>query len=278
MFRGSGSRDLSAAASLAALSPSCAQAKAGPSQLDVSARPVVTTRAKTSRAFCCRPPVPDFRVLRYSFGCIVIPGPPNVLFRARKPKSSTMLRSRLKPLFPAFVLGLFVAQGAHGVEFPQELIDCRAIASATARLGCYDQLADAHAASANHPAQTGTAEEASPAAAAVTTAATATTEPAANFSQEALFGKSGAEIEKSVQEATGAAEINQIEARVSKIKTSATGYAVITLDNGQVWKQTDRSRLRLSGNDQVTIRRAALGSFMLRKTGRKTIMRVKRIS
>lgn len=189
-----------------------------------------------------------------------------------------MLVRRLQHLFPAFVLGLLIAQTAHGLEFPQELIDCRAIASATVRLGCYDQLADAHAASANHPAQTGAAEKAAPAAAAVTTAATATSEPAVNFSQEALFGKTVAELEKSVQEATGAAEINQIEARVSKIKTFATGYAVITLDNGQVWKQVDSSRLRLSGNDQITIRRAAFGSFMLRKTGRKTIMRVKRIS
>jgi hypothetical protein len=189
-----------------------------------------------------------------------------------------MVINHFKLFFPACVLALSVAQGDDRVALPQELIDCRAMASTVARLGCYDQIVDAHTTSTNHSAETATAENALPAAAAVNTAATSTAEPAANFSQEALFGKNVAAIEKSVREATGTTEINQIEARVSKIKTSATGYAVITLDNGQVWKQTDSSRLRLSDNDQVTIRRAALGSFMLNKAGKKTIMRVRRIS
>ena len=58
----------------------------------------------------------------------------------------------------------------------------------------------------------------------------------------------------------------------------ATGKVVITLDNGQVWSQVDRSSLRLSTHDKVSIRRASLGSFMLYKAGRKTPMRVKRVS
>lgn len=76
----------------------------------------------------------------------------------------------------------------------------------------------------------------------------------------------------------GTIEINQIDARVLEVRKSTTGKAIITLDNGQVWKQIDSSRLRLSGDDQVTIRRASLGSFMLYKTGSKSLMRVKRIS
>jgi len=212
---------------------------------------------------------------------------------------------QLKLLFRACVLALSVAQTADGVELPQELIDCRAMASTAARLDCYDQLVDAQTASTNHPAETGTAEKALPAAAAaepaanvsqeapfgknaekvlpaaaaVTTAATETKEPAANISPEDLFGKNQEEIRKSVQEATDTPEINEIEAKVSKLsKSVATGYVVITLDNGQVWKQIDSSKLRLSDNDQVTIRRASFGSFMLKKTGRNTTMRVKRIS
>ena len=198
-----------------------------------------------------------------------------------------MLRSSLKVLFPVWVFALAATQTSNGANLPQELIDCRETASSAARLDCYDRLVDAHTASPGDSVDAGTDEidapaavatpaAAAPPAAAVTAAAEAT--PADKVSQEELFGKSGTEVRKSVQDATGAAEIDEIAARISKIRKSGSGYALITLDNGQVWKQTESSTLRLSDNDEITIRRAALGSFKLRKSGRKTPMRVKRIS
>lgn len=51
---------------------------------------------------------------------------------------------------------------------------------------------------------------------------------------------------------------------------------LITLDNGQVWKQVDSSSLRLRVGDAVEIERASLGSFMLKKQGSKRSMRVSR--
>ena len=189
-----------------------------------------------------------------------------------------MLINPLKLFVTASVLALSVAQTASGADLADALIDCRALPSAVARLDCYDQLTDAQTATTNQAAKTGTAQEAAPAATAITTAATATVEAAAHVSQEAIFGKNEAEIRKSVQDVTGTTEINQMNARVSAVRKSTTGKAIITLDNGQVWKQIDSSRLRLSGDDEVTIRRASLGSFMLYKTGSKSLMRVKRIS
>jgi hypothetical protein len=180
---------------------------------------------------------------------------------------------RLKPLFPAGFLVLSVAQAA-GAELPDELIDCRALSSAVARLDCYDQLVDAGIASTNQTTGPRAAEEPAPATA-ITTAPNAQTR--ADISQEDLFGKNEAEIRKSVQQVAGT-EIEHIEARVTKVRTSGTGKAVITLDNGQVWIQIDSSRARLSGDDKVTIRRASLGSFMLYSESTKTTMRVKRIS
>ena len=178
------------------------------------------------------------------------------------------------------VLAAPTAQIAHGAELPQELIDCRAIASAVARLDCYDQLVDTQAAA--KPAEAVKTEAPPPAAKVVPeepAAAVTPEEPAEEISPEALFGKNETAIRKSVQEVTGAKEIESIQAKISKLqKSAATGYVVITLDNGQVWKQIDNSRLRLSNDDDVTIRRAALGSFMLFKSGKKTMMRVKRIS
>jgi hypothetical protein len=192
-----------------------------------------------------------------------------------------MLTISLKVLFPVCVFALSATQTSSGAGLRQDLIDCRETASSAARLDCYDRLADAHTASPGDSVDIGTDEIDAPAdatapAAAVTAAEAAT--PAVMVSQEELFGKSGAEVRKSVQEATDTEEVDEIAARISKIRKSGSGYLVITLDNGQVWKQTDSSRLRLSDNDVVTIHRAALGSFMLRKADGKTTMRVKRIS
>ncbi len=183
-------------------------------------------------------------------------------------------------LFPACIVALTTTQVAVGAELSQELIDCRVLPSAVARLDCYDQLVDAHKGSTNQAPKTGTSEQAEPAAAppAATTATAAAAEPVADISQEALFGKNQEETRQSVQEATGAKEIDRIEARVSKVRSLATGKVIITLDNGQVWTQIDNTRLRLSSYDQVIIRRASMGSFMLQKVGSKRSMRVKRIS
>jgi len=101
-------------------------------------------------------------------------------------------------------------------------------------------------------------------------------DPVPELSQENLFGKDEVEMWKSVQEATGTEEIDRIEARIVEIRNSASGKAVITLDNGQVWMQTESSRARLSVNDKVTIRRRSFGSYMLHN--KKTAIRVKRIS
>lgn len=188
-----------------------------------------------------------------------------------------MILYRLKLILFTGLCVFTTTQAAGGAELPQELIDCRALSSAVARLDCYDQAVDAHTDSTSHASEAGAARQAEPAAVAPAATAAAA-EPADNISPEALFGKNLVEMQESVQAATGTKEIDQIEALVSKVGSTATGKAVITLDNGQVWTQIDNTKLRLSDYDQVIIRRAFLGSFMLNKVGSKTSMRVKRIS
>ncbi len=96
------------------------------------------------------------------------------------------------------------------------------------------------------------------------------------LSQEDLFGQGETEMRKSVREATGTKAIDRIEAIVVELYKSASGKAVITLDNGQVWKQSESSRARVSVDDKVTIRRRSFGSYTL--YNKKTSIRVKRIS
>jgi len=191
-----------------------------------------------------------------------------------------MLNHRLKLFVPASVAVLSVAMIAGGAELPAELIDCRAVTSSVARLDCYDQVVDAHAAAPSQAAELRIAEDPAPVAPTAAVAATTASEPVLSskpkLSQEDLFGKGEAELRKSVQEATDTEAIDRIEATVVEIRKSASGKAIITLDNGQVWMQSDSTRARVSVNDKVTIRRRSFGSYSLYST--KTSIRVKRIS
>jgi hypothetical protein len=190
-----------------------------------------------------------------------------------------MLHYRYRQILSTGIWLWAMTQAADGAELPQDLIDCRALTSAVARLDCYDQAIDAHGAATSESPEGTTARPADPPPVAATAAArTVVEEPAGEISQEALFGKNMVEVKKSVQEATGSNEIDQIQATVTRLRSSATRKAIITLDNDQVWTQIDNSRLRLSVDDKVTIRRASMGSFLLYKSGRKSSMRVKRIS
>ncbi len=190
-----------------------------------------------------------------------------------------MLNHRLKLFVPASVVVLSAVKIAGGAEIPTELLDCRPLTSAVARLDCYDQAIDAHTAAPSQAAEHRTAENPAPVAP-TAAAATAVSEPVLSsepaLSQEDLFGQGETQMRKSVQEATDTEEIDRIEAIVVEVHKSASGKAVITLDNGQVWKQSDSAKARLSVNDKVTIRRRSFGSYTL--YNKKTAIRVKRIS
>jgi hypothetical protein len=177
----------------------------------------------------------------------------------------------------SFALLSFTLAGA--AVFADELRDrlsaCNDLADADARLACYDAAVDrsrqsADSGAAPTPAQPAARVQAEPASAAEATGG------AASLSQEDFFGKSGEEVERTVQEATGSEPIDSLGATVTKLQRYSYDKVLITLDNGQVWKQVDSSSLRLRVGDTVEIERASLGSFMLKKQGSKRSMRVSR--
>lgn len=176
----------------------------------------------------------------------------------------------------------------------EELLACRDLSSAVARLDCYDAAMDGQEqAGSSQPAAVATEPAAEPAAAAgpATTAEPAAVEPAttaapaaaasaagaATISQEELFGQNTNEVQRTVEEATGSERIDSINAQVTRLQKYDYEKAVISLDNEQVWKQVDGSSLRLRVGDDVIIERAAFGSFMLKKVGSKRTMRVSRV-
>lgn len=162
-------------------------------------------------------------------------------------------------------LALALPAGAAG----EELQVCRDLTDDHERLACYDAVVD-RSSNGRDRGHESSAEE---------TAAAAPAEPAVadvNLSQEDLFGKNSKEVERAVAEATDAERIDSLSATVTKLQKYGYDKVLITLDNGQVWKQIDASSLRLRVGDTVDIERAALGSFMLRKQGNNRRMRVSR--
>lgn len=74
----------------------------------------------------------------------------------------------------------------------------------------------------------------------------------------------------------GNAPIDRIEAIIQSVRIAPSGAAVITLDNGQIWRQIDQERpFVLKPGKSVKISKASLGSFFL-VVGSNQAFRVRR--
>jgi len=132
---------------------------------------------------------------------------------------------------------------------------CRSIAEDVARLACYDALA----------------EPPVPVLASIP-AGDATPPP----TPAELFGRDAGESEDIVLRAAGIEQIEELRARVTGVRLDAYGKLTVTLDNGQVWSQIDSPALNLKSGDEVRIRRAAMGSYLLAEVDGKRSSRVRR--
>lgn len=159
------------------------------------------------------------------------------------------------------------------------LESCARISDDARRLACYDGLAGrvmqgTAVAAVPSPAPETTPEIATvlapaPAAAAAAPVAAA---PVA-VERVAEFGLS----EQARKEREPEKWVESVTARVTNVGQTASDRYVITLDNGQVWVQSEtNTRAILAPGDTVTIKRAALGSFKL-SGPRSVFWRVKRL-
>jgi hypothetical protein len=153
----------------------------------------------------------------------------------------TMIGWMVLPLMAA-MMAVPAATAAEGPD--AALRACRGERDDSKRLACYDREVD----------RLGT-QAASPGAAPAAPAPT----PEERFGREAAMDREAAEREE--QEARQLSELN---ATVTEIWTRADGLMVLTLDNGQIWKQARPDSLfRLKVGEKVKIQPAALGSFLL---------------
>jgi len=133
---------------------------------------------------------------------------------------------------------------AQTAAVPPAFVTCSRIQKNSERLACYDSAVSY----LSRPAEQQTAAP----------------------SAEASFGlQAGAPVmSPTVPEQAGSdsnsTEILSITARVTEITSDRENRKIVTLDNGQTWReQTASTFIALKVGDEVRINRAALGSFMM---------------
>jgi hypothetical protein len=158
---------------------------------------------------------------------------------------------------------------------------CVPIEDLSARLACYDRAAGRPSATAAAAAPAAPAAQRPPqvpnAAPAPAPAPAAAADPVANFG--ANGNRSDPLTAARVQREAEPDAPRQIEAKVTAVRSRLTGEQVLTLDNGQVWEQTEsRREPQYKVGDTIIIRRGMLGSFMLTQAKGSATTRVRRIS
>jgi len=112
-------------------------------------------------------------------------------------------------------------------------------------------------------------------------AAAAPVAPAMSTPQRAPeeeFGLTPAQLEERAREESQPRELEQIEVRVVSVERTASGRALIVLENGQRWLETEASRRQhFRAGDLMKIRKAALGSYLASGPHSGTGIRVRRI-
>lgn len=145
---------------------------------------------------------------------------------------------RLVPLLFLF------AQPALAAE--ESLTQCRQIEDAGERVACYDKVVDSLAKADAIP------------------------------DAQSLFGRDDAEAKRIVETSLAIEQIDHVDAVVTEVRKSAARKLVLTLDNGQVWRQLDNQTMRLKSGDSVVVRKASLNSFLMQKKSGGRSIRVKR--
>jgi hypothetical protein len=184
------------------------------------------------------------------------------------------MSNRLVPPLAA-LLGLAVHASLALAEPRPARHPCAAVADNAARLACYDEAfgRPAGAAASATAASTPTAPTAANAPVAAVTTGVAV-DPAGNAREE--FGLNQAD-KRALAASQGTPAPDSMTGKVVNVAHRATGESVVTLEGGQVWIEVDSyTSVAIRPGDVVTIRKAALGSYML-VTPKHVATRVRRL-
>lgn len=95
---------------------------------------------------------------------------------------------------------------------------------------------------------------------------------------EEEFGLTPAQLAERDRGASAAPVLDRLEVRVSSVGHTGSGHIVLMLDNGQRWMEvTPSQRVRFRAGEEITIRRASLGSFLARGPNSGGTVRIRRM-
>jgi hypothetical protein len=155
---------------------------------------------------------------------------------------------------------LIGAAVSHAAEPLAPLFACRAVADPAARLACFDHES---ANLAGAPAAAMRSNAAAPGAPSVAPGAPPVAAPASSSKEN--FGLSeGTVSKKEVAAGTRPAELKNIQAHVTAVSSTGTGFTTFTLDNGQVWREiTPGGDLLAKPGQTVTVSVGLFHSYWL---------------
>jgi len=188
-------------------------------------------------------------------------------------------------------LALTLPAAAQAQDMAAGLKSCRTIVEVWLRAACYDRIVDGMAANArvapNSTVQNSTVPSPIPSVAPVAAAPSASSPPAVPASPAAArpiveattplarFGEKDLPAKAKIPE--NQTPPDEIIARATSVKLDGNGYMTVTLDNGQVWRQTESSPVRVLNGAAVKIRSGVMGVFYLSLASENRSARVKRI-
>jgi hypothetical protein len=170
-------------------------------------------------------------------------------------------------LLPIALTGFVWMAPCPAAEPLSGILACRGIADPAARLACFDRESAGLAAAPAAPAASAPASAASapaPASAAPASAGAAPAVDATAISKENFGLSEGQVAKKEVAAGKRPADVKDIQAHITAVSTTGTGFSVFTLDNGQVWIEiTPDGDLMAKPGDLVTLSRGVLNSYWL---------------
>jgi len=164
-------------------------------------------------------------------------------------------------IFASTTVLLLSAASTNVYAQSDEINQCRLLQDNVKRLDCFDNL---FGRPYRKQSTKRLVEEPSPSVPAQTKAQQNISSPESSFGAEAL----------SVE---APETIDEIQASVTNRVDGSRGYSSVTLDNGQIWKQKDRSRFIVKAGDTIVIKKGTFGSYLLSKTTSNRTSLVKRI-
>lgn len=139
----------------------------------------------------------------------------------------------------------------------EAVVNCRALAADSERLACYDKSVAALA-MAREKEDIVVADRAT-----------------IRETKKGLFGFTLPRLK--LFGGTEGEDVKEIEATISAVRTAPDGLALMTLDDGARWKQTDGGNLLARPGLKIRIQRGALGSY-LASIDKGSLVRVIRLS